>query len=515
MTAATAAMNRLEEVRSTLEEIEAYQAFCVEAVSESATGLTQRNRIERDHYLAFCIRTLSWLAARATMAKESHVTLLDAARAESEQTRVALSAVPPSERPLMSALAANDSLSTDLSTPFVPPTHVAEHVSTAVESPAFSGPEHAGQYLDVTAVFNLFTNAAPSVRALAEIEADAQEDDRPESVAHLPPDLNADLFSFVSVLDRLAAVYQFTPQRPCPPVLEALRDYLMDYTRRVYPLVADRILESPASLTRSVENAIQGMSADRMKDELRHRGLKAGGRPEERRVRLVACMQVEKEIEYLLSPARLEKAWRLTIARLERKLLRPLEEDDEDAGAAAVGGGGGGGGGVSRSGTAGGAGSLEIVDEELAKVAREAQDDADDKKDADAGEEEAVIYNPKNLPLGPDGKPIPVWLYKLHGLNMYFTCEICGNEMYRGPRAFEKHFQEWRHARSMKFLGIPNTRHFHHITKIADARAIYERIQQEAAAKKFDASREEEFEDSAGNVLDRRTYEDLYRQGLL
>jgi splicing factor 3A subunit 3 len=37
------------------------------------------------------------------------------------------------------------------------------------------------------------------------------------------------------------------------------------------------------------------------------------------------------------------------------------------------------------------------------------------------------VYNPLKLPLGWDGKPIPYWLYKLHGLNMEFKCEICGN----------------------------------------------------------------------------------------
>ena len=49
-------------------------------------------------------------------------------------------------------------------------------------------------------------------------------------------------------------------------------------------------------------------------------------------------------------------------------------------------------------------------------------------------------YNPKDVPLGWDGKPIPYWLYKLHGLNLYFTCEICGNATYRGPLAFQRHF---------------------------------------------------------------------------
>ena len=40
---------------------------------------------------------------------------------------------------------------------------------------------------------------------------------------------------------------------------------------------------------------------------------------------------------------------------------------------------------------------------------------------------DAPIYNPKNLPLGWDGRPIPYWLYKLHGLDVAFTCEICGS----------------------------------------------------------------------------------------
>ena len=38
-------------------------------------------------------------------------------------------------------------------------------------------------------------------------------------------------------------------------------------------------------------------------------------------------------------------------------------------------------------------------------------DDDDDDDDDDA-----PIYNPKNVPLDWDGKPIPYWLFKLHGL---------------------------------------------------------------------------------------------------
>ena len=33
-------------------------------------------------------------------------------------------------------------------------------------------------------------------------------------------------------------------------------------------------------------------------------------------------------------------------------------------------------------------------------------------------QESASIYNPKDVPLDFDGKPIPYWLFKLHGLNV-------------------------------------------------------------------------------------------------
>ncbi len=36
---------------------------------------------------------------------------------------------------------------------------------------------------------------------------------------------------------------------------------------------------------------------------------------------------------------------------------------------------------------------------------------------SDSDEEDDFVYNPLKLPLGWDGKPIPYWLYKLHGLN--------------------------------------------------------------------------------------------------
>jgi splicing factor 3A subunit 3 len=137
-------------------------------------------------------------------------------------------------------------------------------------------------------------------------------------------------------------------------------------------------------------------------------------------------------------------------------------------------------------------------------------EDSDDDSD-----EDGPIYNPKGVPLGWDGKPIPYWLFKLHGLNHFYQCEICGNESYRGRRNFETHFAEARHAFGMKSLGIPNTKHFHGVTRIEDALNLWEKLKDQLQEEQFDGSKEEEYEDSHGNVLSRATYEDLARQGLL
>jgi hypothetical protein len=42
---------------------------------------------------------------------------------------------------------------------------------------------------------------------------------------------------------------------------------------------------------------------------------------------------------------------------------------------------------------------------------------AQDAAAVSSDEEDDFVYNPLKLPMGWDGKPIPYWLYKLHGLN--------------------------------------------------------------------------------------------------
>ncbi|KAF9006533.1 hypothetical protein BDQ17DRAFT_1389338 [Cyathus striatus] len=130
-------------------------------------------------------------------------------------------------------------------------------------------------------------------------------------------------------------------------------------------------------------------------------------------------------------------------------------------------------------------------------------------------EEEERIYNPLKLPLGWDGKPIPYWLYKLHGLGVEYRCEICSDHVYMGRKNFDRHFQESRHAFGMRALGLPNTKHFHEITRIEDALALAEKLKQEGRHEIFEQETMEELEDDEGNVYNRKTYEDLKKQGLI
>jgi splicing factor 3A subunit 3 len=161
--------------------------------------------------------------------------------------------------------------------------------------------------------------------------------------------------------------------------------------------------------------------------------------------------------------------------------------------------------------------TVENVQRKQARTAGE-REESDEEVSESESEEEAdteVIYNPKNLPLGWDGKPIPYWLYKLHGLNITYTCEICGNATYKGPKAFQRHFAEWRHAHGMRCLGIPNTAHFANVTLIEDALKLWQKLKDEKQKEKFQPANEEEYEDTEGRVVNKKTYEDLKRQGLL
>ena len=130
-------------------------------------------------------------------------------------------------------------------------------------------------------------------------------------------------------------------------------------------------------------------------------------------------------------------------------------------------------------------------------------------------EDKKKLFNPKNIPMDWDGKPLPYWLYKVHGLGVEHKCEICGGASYWGRRAFEHHFQEWRHAYGMKCLRLPNTLQFKNITRIEDALKLHHKLIEDKNKTEFNPETEEQYEDENGNVYNKKMLSDLKKQGLV
>ncbi|KAI4818157.1 hypothetical protein KUCAC02_011517 [Chaenocephalus aceratus] len=294
--------------------------------------------------------------------------------------------------------------------------------------------------------------------------------------------------------------------------LEMLLEYLQDYTERVKPLLDQNELygkvlgefekkwengtfpgwpkETSSALTHSGAHLdlsafssweeLASLGLDRLKSALMALGLKCGGTLEERAQRLFSTKG--KSLESL-DPSLFAKNPKAKGPKKDterNKEIGFLEAQVYDY--------------------------IEILGEQRQLTHENVQ-----RKQA----HNEIIYNPKNLPLGWDGKPIPYWLYKLHGLNINYNCEICGNYTYRGPKAFQRHFAEWRHAHGMRCLGIPNTAHFANVTQIEDAVSLWAKLKSQKALERWQPDTEEEYEDSSGNVVNKKTYEDLKRQGLL
>uniref|UniRef100_A0A665TRF1 Matrin-type domain-containing protein n=1 Tax=Echeneis naucrates TaxID=173247 RepID=A0A665TRF1_ECHNA len=302
--------------------------------------------------------------------------------------------------------------------------------------------------------------------------------------------------TYLSSFDQLFDIPKDRKNAEYKRYLEMLLEYLQDYTDRVKPLLDQNELygkvltefekkwengtfpgwpkETSSALTHagahldlsafSSWEELASLGLDRLKSALMALGLKCGGTLEERAQRLFMAVKTDTNS--------LREQRQLTHENVQRKQARTGEEREEEE------------------------------EEQLSESESEDEDNE-------------IIYNPKNLPLGWDGKPIPYWLYKLHGLNINYNCEICGNYTYRGPKAFQRHFAEWRHAHGMRCLGIPNTAHFANVTQIEDAVSLWAKLKSQKALERWQPDTEEEYEDSSGNVVNKKTYEDLKRQGLL
>ena len=341
--------------------------------------------------------------------------------------------------------------------------------------PAFSGEEGRGRYLDLLESFESFRAVArrPMLEYVDYLEI-------VDDFSALPSDVRA--------------------RKGFKKYCRKLLAYLEDFLERAEPLAALGGASAEAGTRFDAAWEERGEAPLLPGDEAAETGADGGGTGAEARAGAKGGAQggkggkeppplprearrAEYQVAHLLRAA-LAKQLAATRARATRKVTQTAAERAEEA-EAEVGDGRGMDGGSSG-----------------------------DEDSADSDDEAALAGNPLKLPLGWDGRPIPYWMYKLHGLNQEFRCEICGDHVYRGRREFERHFQQARHLQGMRALGIPNRRIFHEITKIEDARRLWAQLEGERA-RASKAADDEEFEDAEGNVYGRKTFEDLKRQGLI
>ena len=349
----------------------------------------------------------------------------------------------------------------------------------------------------------------------------------------------AERIDYVTYLTQFDRLFDFPRDRKgaaYKEYLSSLLDYFYGYVRRVKPLLdvneemesvrvdfeakfpsgdfigwpkekaSGALAHTGAHLDLSAFSSweeLASLGLDRLKSALMALGLKCGGTLEERARRLFSTKgrRLSELDPSMFAKAKggAKEAARETeknkaVAAMEAQVYRFAELLSEQRAA-----------------------TKENVERKQARTEMERDDEEDElsEEDEPEPEDDDIPYNPKNLPLGWDGKPIPYWLYKLHGLNISYNCEICGNFTYKGPKAFQRHFAEWRHAHGMRCLGIPNTAHFANVTQIEDAMALWEKLKVQKQDEAWQPEQEEEFEDSQGNVVNKKIYEDLKRQGLL
>eukprot|EP01040_Poterioochromonas_malhamensis_P008877 gene8877-9614_t len=390
----------------------------------------------------------------------------------------------------------------------------------------FSGEEVFGKYLDLHEHFLKFTNLFKSSSTNSTTTSTIEQD-------------------YLQYLDRFYMFFYIKDDmkhnKQYGEYIHSLWNYLIDFYHRLNPLVnldptlkeweaefekkveageikrvEVREVQNPQPLRLGMFNdqkELEALGMDRLKEGLVALGLKCGGSLQERAARLWSVRgkspdEIPKKLkaenhnnnsnksssqmvnEVLLLEFKITSLCemigdivRATRRHAEKQQARSVEEKEQ-----------------------------EIFEEEYGLLPANEENGG---KNVDDDDEDAPIYNPLNLPLGWDGKPIPYWLYKLHGLGVEYKCEVCGNQSYWGRRAFDRHFQEWKHSYGMRCLGVPNTKHFHDITSIDDVLTLYHKIKDHLRQEQFVAELDEEFEDTQGNILNRRTYEDLARQGLL
>lgn len=159
----------------------------------------------------------------------------------------------------------------------------------------------------------------------------------------------------------------------------------------------------------------------------------------------------------------------------------------------------------------------EMMLETLA-VHREESDFTSAETDSEREEEDNDDeFFSKDLPLGADGTPIPLWLFKLQGLHRTYTCEICGNAIYKGRQQYTRHFSQPKHIYGLKCLGVPEEDiwSFSHISELEEAQNLWDQMKKSRQDLQLDAENMVEVEDDDGNVMSHKDYMELKRQGLI
>jgi splicing factor 3A subunit 3 len=425
-------------------------------------------------------------------------------------------------------------------------------IYTKPAEPVWSGEEAWGRFLDLHAHHEAWMNL-PGNNIVAEKKQSEGEGDDDDA----EPTTYAEYVDMFSGLAEIPVTKKRAWGRRYAAYLEALRDYLVGFAKRAQPLVpfsgcwpedGEKDFEE-----KWVQGSVAGWGAkaggaqqeegidlgpchtaqalgaavgmEDLKEELERLGLKCGGNLEQRAARL-----------FLTKGTALSDLPPSVFAGARGKGKGKRRRVDHPPSTAA-GGGALDAEAISRSNKE--MARLEVQIAQLCELLHsvveatkiqiekkqtrtmeeleaELEEDAPHAGDSDSDDEEKAIYNPKNLPLGWDGKPIPYWLYKLHGLNIEYNCEICGNYKYYGPRSFDRHFSEWRHTHGLKCLGIaPDLfKYFHGVTEIEDALSLVKTLKSQTKLE-FQSERDEECEDDEGNVYAKKTFEDLAKQGII
>lgn len=371
----------------------------------------------------------------------------------------------------------------------------------------FSGEEGYGRFLDLHELHTVYINlkGMPKLEYLDYLS-------KFDHLFDIPRNLKS--AAYKRYLEQLVEYLEGHHRRAQPladlsaTIREAQTSFEVEWDSNAFPGWSQSAVEAAASLAIANQGEadlskfssakhLETLGLERLKALLLSRGLKCGGTLQQRAERLFAAKD-----ETIADPAagaealaKLRSAHK-EIAYLEKRVYTMSEVLAKFVSA-----------------------TKENVERKLARTADElVEEEADAEvilEDDDEEEDKPTLYNPKDVPLDFDGKPIPYWLFKLHGLNIRYKCEICSGDSYRGPKAFQRHFQEWKHASGMRALRIPNTSHFHNITTVKDAVALWDRIKTSKEKESFNPSNDEEYEDAHGNVFNKKTYEDLKREGLI